>query len=82
MILFSVFHEAVTSNTILNVNSPEDSFIELMALGHIVTWNEKQHIEAASLEGLLTHVIEVSKLLPHPRNRVLRLFSLQTRTGL
>ncbi|KAL4231816.1 hypothetical protein ACF0H5_009392 [Mactra antiquata] len=54
----TVFHEAVTSNTILNVNSPEDSFIELMALGHIVIWNDKQHIEAASLEGLLTHVIE------------------------
>ncbi|WAR21460.1 hypothetical protein MAR_015434 [Mya arenaria] len=29
-----------------------------MALGRIVTWNEKQHIEAASLEGLITHVIE------------------------
>ncbi|XP_053407871.1 uncharacterized protein LOC123546334 isoform X3 [Mercenaria mercenaria] len=53
-----VFQDAVSNNPILQVNSPEDSFIELMALGRIVMWNENQHIEAASLEGLITHVIE------------------------
>ncbi|XP_052770885.1 1-phosphatidylinositol 4,5-bisphosphate phosphodiesterase epsilon-1-like [Mya arenaria] len=53
-----MFQETTNHNPILQVNSPEDTFIESMALGRIVTWNEKQHIEAASLEGLITHVIE------------------------
>ena len=54
-----MFQEAVSNNPILQVNSSEDSFIELMALGRIVMLNDKQHIEAASLEGLITNMIEV-----------------------
>lgn len=59
-----MFQEAVSNNPILQVNSPEDSFIELMALGRIVMLNDKQHIEAASLEGLITNMIEVNRRLP------------------
>ena len=46
-------------NPIFQGSSQEDTFIEQMALGRIVIWNNKQHIEASSLEGLITHVIEV-----------------------
>lgn len=56
----TVFQEAVQLNPIFQGSSPEDTFIEQMALGRIVVWNNKQHIEASSLEGLITHVIEVT----------------------
>ena len=59
---FSVFQEAVQLNPIFQGSSVEDTFIEQMALGRIVVWNNKQHIEASSLEGLITHVIEVHVL--------------------
>ena len=62
-ITYSVFQEAVQLNPIFQGSSPEDTFIEQMALGRIVIWNNKQHIEASSLEGLITHVIEVNVLI-------------------
>ena len=46
-------------NPHLQVHSPEDSFIELMAIGPMVMWNEKHHLQAASLEGLVAQLIEV-----------------------
>ena len=62
MYIVSVFQEAVQLNPIFQGSSVEDTFIEQMALGRIVVWNNKQHIEASSLEGLITHVIEVYSL--------------------
>ncbi|KAK3593089.1 hypothetical protein CHS0354_038127 [Potamilus streckersoni] len=53
-----MFHDTTNANTILQVHSPEDSFIELMALGQIVIWNEKHHLQAASLEGLISEIIK------------------------
>lgn len=57
---FSAFTEAST-NAHLQVHSPDDSFIELMAMGHVVMWNDSHHLQAASLEGLVSEVIEVTK---------------------
>ncbi|KAJ8317110.1 hypothetical protein KUTeg_005014 [Tegillarca granosa] len=51
------FTEAST-NAHLQVHSPDDSFIELMAMGHVVMWNDSHHLQAASLEGLVSEVIE------------------------
>lgn len=47
------------TNSHLQVHSPEDSFIELMAIGRVVMWNENHHLQAASLEGLVAELIEV-----------------------
>ncbi|XP_062591377.1 uncharacterized protein LOC134252848 isoform X1 [Saccostrea cucullata] len=46
------------TNSHLQVHSPEDSFIELMAIGRVVMWNENHHLQAASLEGLVAELIE------------------------
>lgn len=48
------------TNSHLQVHSPEDSFIELMAIGRVVMWNENHHLQAASLEGLVAELIEVN----------------------
>lgn len=69
MFLFflTAFQETV-SNAVLQVHSPEDSFIGLMAMGRIVVRNVNNHLEAASLEGLVAELIEASikytKLVP------------------
>ncbi|XP_052101648.1 1-phosphatidylinositol 4,5-bisphosphate phosphodiesterase epsilon-1-like isoform X3 [Mytilus californianus] len=42
----------------LNVHSPEDSFIELMAMGRAKMWNSRNHLQAASLEGLVAELIQ------------------------
>ncbi|GFR82896.1 1-phosphatidylinositol-4,5-bisphosphate phosphodiesterase epsilon-1 [Elysia marginata] len=47
-----------TSNSLLQVHSPEDSFIELMAMGKIVMLNSRGHLEAASMEGLIAEIIQ------------------------
>ncbi|CAG5116823.1 unnamed protein product, partial [Candidula unifasciata] len=44
-------------NTVLQVHSPEDSFIELMAMGKIIMLNSKGHMEAASMEGVIAEMI-------------------------
>jgi hypothetical protein len=46
-------------NSHLQVHSPEDSFIELMALGRAKMWNSHNHLQAASLEGLVAELIQV-----------------------
>ncbi|XP_041371114.1 uncharacterized protein LOC121384690 [Gigantopelta aegis] len=46
-------------NPLLQVHSPEDCFIELMAMGSIVVYNNDQHVQAASLEGLVAELIQV-----------------------
>lgn len=46
-------------NSHLQVHSPEDSFIELMALGRAKMWNSQNHLQAASLEGLVAELIQV-----------------------
>ncbi|GFN90732.1 1-phosphatidylinositol-4,5-bisphosphate phosphodiesterase epsilon-1, partial [Plakobranchus ocellatus] len=45
-------------NSLLQVHSPEDSFIELMAMGKIIMLNNKGHLEAASMEGLIAEIIQ------------------------
>ncbi|KAH9518383.1 hypothetical protein Btru_016602 [Bulinus truncatus] len=45
-------------SSLLQVHSPEDSFIELMAMGKIVMLNSRGHIEAASMEGLIAEIIQ------------------------
>ena len=56
--MFSAFQENEI-NSHLQVHSPEDSFIELMALGRAKMWNSQNHLEAASLEGLVAELIQV-----------------------
>ncbi|XP_071091113.1 1-phosphatidylinositol 4,5-bisphosphate phosphodiesterase epsilon-1-like [Haliotis cracherodii] len=48
----------LTTNSLLQVHSPEDSFIELMAMGRIMMWSPNHHLQAASLEGLVSEVIQ------------------------
>ncbi|XP_060069522.1 uncharacterized protein LOC132549598 [Ylistrum balloti] len=48
----------LSTNAYLQVHSPEDSFIELMAMGQVVMWNDNQHLQAASLEGLVAKLIQ------------------------
>ncbi|CAL1528799.1 unnamed protein product, partial [Lymnaea stagnalis] len=45
-------------SSLLQVHSPEDSFIELMAMGKIVMLNSRGHLEAASMEGLIAEIIQ------------------------
>ncbi|ESO98393.1 hypothetical protein LOTGIDRAFT_159199 [Lottia gigantea] len=54
------FQELNTTGTtnLLQVHSPEDSFIELMAMGHIIIWSPNHTLHAASLEGLIAEIIQ------------------------
>lgn len=58
LFIITAFQESEV-NSHLQVHSPEDSFIELMALGRAKMWNSQNHLQAASLEGLVTELIQV-----------------------
>ena len=55
----AAFMESNT-NPLLQVHSLDDSFIELMAMGRIVRLNDKMHLKAASVEGLVAELIQVT----------------------
>lgn len=67
---FAAFMESNTS-TLLQVHSLDDSFIELMAMGRIIHLNDKMHLQAASVEGLMAELIQVqAQVLNSVRNFV------------
>ncbi|KAL8616522.1 hypothetical protein ACOMHN_036554 [Nucella lapillus] len=55
------FKEANT-NSLLQVHSLDDSFIELMAMGRIIRLNDRMHLQAASVEGLVAELIQEAAL--------------------
>ena len=59
---FNTFYSGfddTTTKPLLKVQYPEDSFIDVMAMGKLVVKDQEGHLLAGTLEGLMAEIIKV-----------------------